>query len=124
MKRCQMCRNALQLKVSRRDGQYSDLRRTAFMKENSDQHDDEKSIRYLLCFYQILEKIVTLTLLRKLTINLGPKCEETRKSNTIKPTQRIDKNLTVIFLTAHGLTVFQINKKRTAGYNSYFTLRS
>jgi hypothetical protein len=35
------------------EGQYSDLRRAAFMIENSDHHhddDDENSIRYLVCF--------------------------------------------------------------------------
>jgi hypothetical protein len=45
-----------------------------------------------------------------LTKHLGPECEETWKPNTVKPRQRIDKNRTVIFLTAHELTVFQISK--------------
>jgi hypothetical protein len=58
MKHCQMCGKAFQLKVSRHDGQYSDLRRTAFMIENSDHHDGEISIRYLLCFYQTLENVL------------------------------------------------------------------
>lgn len=35
-----------------------------------------------------------------------------------------DKNRTVTFLNAHDLIVFQINKERNVGYNSYFTLRS
>ena len=36
-----MCRTAYRFKVSRQDGQYSDLRKTAFMLENSDHQDDE-----------------------------------------------------------------------------------
>ena len=62
----------ISVKVSRHDRQYSVVRRTALVIENSDHHDDENSISYLLWFYQILENVPT-----KLTKHLGPECEET-----------------------------------------------